>query len=430
MGDASSTVNLIVECLALMLDLVLIAGTFRDIVLKKRQLLLTAMFMHLVAMVGRIITLVYEGQPGPTVRMVLELSRMVASLFNIFTCVAIMVYIYSDAFGKPIRDPRASKITLALWILNGINAVLVLSNPITHVYYRYDEANIYVASKTGLLYSLFFLLQAVVMIPVVLRLRSRHGNPLTARLLFCGMLATLSIVTAVRYDLMSLIPFGVSLVLALLSVGVQMQLESDLVQARAELAESRMRLLSGQIHPHFIFNSLSAIKALVSEDPALAERTIQDFSDYLRSHLDEMSSARMVPFVEEMGHVRHYVSLEMADPSCPMEVTYDLEVEDFLVPPLTVQPLVENAIRHGIRTCENGGTVSVCTRRDNGAIKVIVRDDGSGMSSVTERQHHRRRVGIENVRERIERQCGGTLGVQIGSHGTTAIITLPESETA
>ena len=218
---------------------------------------------------------------------------------------------------------------------------------------------------------------------------------------------------------------AVSLTLVLLSVGVQTRLEEDLAQTRAELAESRVRLLSGQIHPHFIFNSLSAIKALVSEDVELAEQAIQDFSDYLRSHLDVMSSSRLVPFAEEMGHVSHYVSLEMADPSRPMQVTYDFETEDFMVPPVTVQPLVENAIRHGVRMRENGGTVEVRTRLADSGILVIVRDDGKGVSSVTERQEHRRKVGIDNVRERIERQCSGSLEVASTPQGTTVTLTIP-----
>jgi LytS/YehU family sensor histidine kinase len=211
-------------------------------------------------------------------------------------------------------------------------------------------------------------------------------------------------------------------------VGVQTRLEEDLAETRAELAESRVRLLSGQIHPHFIFNSLSAIKALVSEDTTMAEQAIQDFSDYLRSHLDVMSSSRLVPFAEEMGHVSHYVSLEMADPSRPMQVTYDFETEDFMVPPLTVQPLVENAIRHGIRMREDGGTVEVRTRLADSAVLVSVRDNGRGLTSATERQEHRRKVGIDNVRERIERQCSGTLEVQSGPNGTNVTITIPRGE--
>ena len=421
--------TMMVEVLALITTLVLIAGMAHGTAMKKRKVLIAAACLHVISAAGSILAMVIEEHPGLVARFALEASMLTANVFDVFTSVAIMLYVYSDASTNQIYDLRTNGVTVALLALNGLNMLACLSNPWTHLYYSFDASNRYVPSPTGFVYSLFFLVQAIGMIPVIIRLKGRHGIVMTVRLVLCGLLVTMGLTLGVHFRIMSLDSFTVSLVLMLLAVGVQTQLENDLAEARTDAAESRIRLLSGQIHPHFIFNSLSAIKGLVSEDSELAEQTIQDFSDYLRSHLDEMSSSRLVPFMEEMGHVRHYVSLEMADMSCPMEVTYDLEVTDFLLPPLTVQPLVENAIRHGIRTHEKGGTVRVSTRRSDGLIQVIVRDEGQGPSSVTDRQHHRRQVGTENVRERIERQCDGTLEVTSGPGGTTATITLPESET-
>ena len=249
-------------------------------------------------------------------------------------------------------------------------------------------------------------------------------------MLFRSLFSTVGIALDMYYPQLSLLYPTVCLVLVLIATGVQARLEEDLARARAETAESRVRLLSGQIHPHFVFNSLAAIKALVIEDPQQAELTLQDFSDYLRSHLDEMSTTRLVPFTVELDHVRHYVSLEMADTPVPLEVRYNLEADDFMLPPLTVQPLVENAIRHGIRTRESGGTVVVSSRRTGEGIEVSVSDDGHGFSSATERQEQRSRVGIANVRERIERQCDGSLVVRSTPEGTTVVLTIPKKDRA
>ena len=257
------------------------------------------------------------------------------------------------------------------------------------------------------------------MVPVVFKHRSAFGDRATQRLMGCAVLVTAGItLSAFDLDLALLYP-AIGLSFALLCVGVQARLEAALVEARAESAESRVRLLSGQIRPHFVFNSLAAIKALVSEDPEAAETAIQDFSDYLRSHLDVMSTDRLVPFEQELDHVRHYVA------SAPIEVRYDLRVTDFSIPPLVVQPLVENAVRHGVKTRAEGGTVVVATRRTGDAIEVSVRDNGCGFSSATERQDEHRQVGIENVRERIERQCAGRLEVASGSDGTVATLVIP-----
>ena len=98
------------------------------------------------------------------------------------------------------------------------------------------------------------------------------------------------------------------------------------------------------------------------------------------------------------------------------------------LPPLTVQPLVENAIRHGIRTREDGGSVVISTCERDRSIEVCIQDDGHGFSSATQRQDERRRVGIENVRERIERQCGGRLDVHSDATGTMAVLVIPKED--
>lgn len=417
--------NLSLSCFSLALILTLIISLANRSMRKKRFLLMVALWCQLAGVTCDVAVEALSGMPGPFIRMALEVLTMTAACFGIVTGVAIMVYIHTDSHAMSVGEHLSDPLISFLFAINVINMGLLLSNPITHLYYHYGADNTYVRGPCRTLYSVLLLVQATLMIPVVLRLRHRHGTMTTVRLLLCGLLVISGIVAEMVFAQVKTTVPAVSLTLVLLSVGVQTRLEEDLAQTRAELAESRVRLLSGQIHPHFIFNSLSAIKALVSEDVELAEQAIQDFSDYLRSHLDVMSSSRLVPFAEEMGHVSHYVSLEMADPSRPMQVTYDFETEDFMVPPLTVQPLVENAIRHGVRMRENGGTVEVRTRLADSGILVIVRDDGKGVSSVTERQEHRRKVGIDNVRERIERQCSGSLEVASTPQGTTVTLTIP-----
>ena len=428
MYDSRVLVNITIECFTLALVLVLIVSMAREAVIRRRQMLLTCMVLHVLAVICELACWLCDGAPGLAARVVLELGSTGVLLFRLLTGVAIMLYVCTDASSESLSSLRSNRTVMFLLGLNAFCAALVLTNSLTHVFFSVNDANIVRFTSALDFFDVVMLAQSVGMYSVVAQLRKKHGRATVMRLLTCGTLTTVALLLGLVLDKKSLLSPAVALVLVLLSVGVQVRLEEDLADARVEAAESRMRLLSGQIHPHFIFNSLNAIKALVVEDPELAERTIQDFSDYLRSHLDEMSSSRLVPFVEEMNHVRHYVSLEMADPVRPMEVVYDLPVEDFLVPPLTVQPLVENAIRHGIRTREEGGTVYVRTSENETSVMVSVTDDGHGFSSATELQDHRRRVGIENVRERIERQCQGTLEVHSGSNGTTAVMVLPKGD--
>ena len=105
---------------------------------------------------------------------------------------------------------------------------------------------------------------------------------------------------------------------------------------------------------------------------------------------------------------------------------YRIECDDFMLPPLTVQPLVENAVRHGIGTYDEGGDVQISSRREPGSIVIEVIDNGSGKSNITQQQTERRGIGIENVRSRLRSIAGGELEVITNESGTTARITLPE----
>ena len=404
----------------------LLASIARRNPTRRRRVLTYALWFHVIATTMRLVAWSAVRTSGVLARASVAFGTSLADLFAIFTCLAIMVYVYIDVSDEQIKSLRASSFIRALWALNFIGVLLVLTNPWTHFYYSVDEQNAFVMGPFLFVRNLLFFIQGVMMIPVVVRLRERNGAPVTLRFLCCGALAILSTVLEFLVPGLTVLFPIVSLMLVLLSIGVQGRLEEELVAARADAAESRVRLLSGQIHPHFIFNSLAAIKGLIAEDPELAETTVQDFSDYLRSHLDVMSDTKLIPFVDELEHVNRYVSLEQADCSVPFELVYEITVDDFLVPPLTVQPLVENAIRHGVRTREEGGTVVVSTRRTPEGIEVCVRDDGTGFSSATSLQDKRRRVGIENVRERLERQCGGTLVVQGDGRGTVATMLIPE----
>lgn len=428
LSDNMLIVNTTLELCALAVVAVLILSMPRKMTTKNRRLLMQAMWLHAYTLLGGLCAFGNIGREGALASACLRIGAFVYYLFSILTCLMVLVYLYATAMEEPLLDLRFDYVALTMIGINSLNVLGVLSNPWTHFYYTIGVGNTFSWGPLHRLHNLLFLVQTLFGIPLVLRLRRRHSASTVSRLLLCGLLAVLSAVGELCWPKLVLLPMTVSLMLVLMSEGVQARVEEELIRTQADAIESRMRLLSGQIHPHFIFNSLNAIKALVVEDPELAESTIQDFSDYLRSHLDEMSSSRLVPFETELDHVRHYVSLEQADIARPLEVRYELGLTDFFVPPLTVQPLVENAIRHGIRTREEGGTVVVSTRHDDGSVIVSVTDDGHGLSSATERQHERQRVGIENVRERLQRQCGGTLTVTSGPSGTVSTMVLPEGE--
>lgn len=421
-------INVVTLGYSCLLLVILIYGLSRGVVSPTRRILMDATILHLVAALGALSVWWFYGRPGALTHTFLMAGAHFSYLFGTLARLALLIYVYANVSANPIQELSSDWLVRLMCAISLFKLVVTLSNPVTEAYFSISERNTFEYGPLTGLHDASLFIQSVLMIPVVLRLRKQNGRAITMRFVACTLLALLAVLMHIRNPRMSVLYPTITLVLVLLCVGVQLTLEEELTRARAETAESRVRLLSGQIRPHFVFNSLAAIKELVSEDADMAEVAIQDFSDYLRSHLDVMSTSRLVPFEQEMDHVRHYVSLERADAGKPIDVRYDFALTDFYVPPLTVQPLVENAIRHGLRTREEGGTVVVATREQEGAVVVSVSDDGHGFSSATVRQDEHQQVGIENVRERLERQCAGTLEVTTGPTGTVAVMTIPQKE--
>ena len=196
-----------------------------------------------------------------------------------------------------------------------------------------------------------------------------------------------------------------------------------------DLLQSRIAMMCSQIQPHFMANALTAIKMLCVSDPAKAEEAVADFASYLRTNLDAMTKNAIIPLTKELSHIEHYVRLEQMRFGERVKVVYNLEYPAFSVPTLTIQPLVENAVRYGITKKPSGGTVTIHAYETEEAFVVTVEDDGVGFDTKAELSKDRSHIGIQNVRSRIEAQCEGTLEIEstIGV-GTKATVTIPKRE--
>ena len=133
--------------------------------------------------------------------------------------------------------------------------------------------------------------------------------------------------------------------------------KNELEHREAQLSNARLAISISQIKPHFIFNILNSIYVLIRKDPDQARRAVEVFSDYLRMNLDSLEKEGVVDFSKEKEYVCHYLDLEKIRFQEKLSVRWDLETESFSLPALTVQPLVENAVRHGVMRKKDGGTV-------------------------------------------------------------------------
>ena len=194
-------------------------------------------------------------------------------------------------------------------------------------------------------------------------------------------------------------------------------------------ARQRIQIMLSQIQPHFLYNTLSVIQDLCHSDPARAEIATVAFSQYLRGNMDSLLSETTIPFEDEWKHTRGYLDLEQMRFEGKLEVRYDIGCTSFDLPPLSLQPIVENAVNHGVRANPDGaGIVTIATREYPDRYEITVTDTGPGFDpDHPPEKQGRTHVGVQNVRERLAGLCDGTLTIasQIG-RGTTATISLPK----
>lgn len=205
----------------------------------------------------------------------------------------------------------------------------------------------------------------------------------------------------------------------------QRDAEAEIKRRAEEIKRIQMTLFQEQMRPHFIFNSLTSIRNLCLSDPSTASKGLDSFAGYLRKNMDALSTSDMIPFTKELEHIRQYVALEMLNQTQQFEMVYDLSVKNFYVPALSIQPLVENAIRYGVRSRSSGAIVILTTERQGEAIRVIVEDNGMGFpETMTAEQNEHKAHGLDNVRFRLESQ-GGSLHLNSDENGVRAVVLIP-----
>jgi sensor histidine kinase YesM len=177
-----------------------------------------------------------------------------------------------------------------------------------------------------------------------------------------------------------------------------------------ELHNSRIVLAMSQIRTHFIFNVLNAISSLCKSDPDMADVELVRFSRYLRNNIDIMQEDHPIPFEKALDHMHNYVDLEQLRFGEKIILDENYEYVDFSIPSLVMQPLVENAIKHGLLPKPEGGTIRVSTSRHGNNVLIEIADDGIGFD--THKKIPQTSVGLSNVRFRVERMMNGRIQVE------------------
>ena len=223
-----------------------------------------------------------------------------------------------------------------------------------------------------------------------------------------------------------------SIVIEFLIVYTHHHLELEAKQEIGETAGLRQRLniTADRMKPHYLYNVLTTIYYLCESDPSRAQHAIGVFSEYMRSTLEALEKQELVDCTWELHEIRNYLVLEKVRFGDKLNVVYDIEYDDFKLPPLTIQPFVENAVKHGIGGKEEGGTIKIISRKlSEGGAQIRIRDDGVGFDVESIVGQDYLTQGIANVKERLHLEVGGDVTITSSpGKGTTVMVTIRHTD--
>jgi two-component sensor histidine kinase len=312
----------------------------------------------------------------------------------------------------------------AVWVLIAVNTLVHLSALFSGVCFKISPDNHFVRGPLGYTcHIISALLLAQLLFVTVLECRDERKKDLIIPAFNTAMILS-SVAADTNADPVPVSFLTAAVVLSCLFYYIWLHLQFVRQHENVMKEEQRIRIMVSQIQPHFLFNTLSTIQSLCLIDPKKASETVEKFGTYLRQNLDSLNREDVILFETELEHTKVYAEIEMLRfPN--IKVEYDIEDTTFGVPALSLQPLVENAIRHGVRVRRNG-LVTVSTREYPGYHEIRVTDNGKGFNVAEAMEADKSHIGLRNVKNRIETLCSGTFLIdsKLGE-GTEITIRIP-----
>jgi LytS/YehU family sensor histidine kinase len=196
------------------------------------------------------------------------------------------------------------------------------------------------------------------------------------------------------------------------------------MRQQQEIANQRTSLLLLQIRRHFIYNTMMSIYYLCKQDPDKAQQVTLDFTTYLRKNFTALASDELIPFSDELEHTRAYLAVEQAQFEDTLFVDYNTPHTDFRLPPLTLQPIAENAVKHGMDPDAEPLHILIRTRQTGSGSEIIVENNGADFEPSDDSEPH---IALKNIQQRLAMMCRGELEVTPREGGGTVVkVTIPD----
>ena len=360
----------------------------------------------------------------PEMRFLLEFDFYFESLLSAVLMPMLMAYLL-HCCGISLKTSRLFRLVIFLWLLYFITLNLT---PFTKWFYYLSPENEFFRGPMyilmiGLIYSTMLLTLGTVIY---------FRKKLSRRFFLAFLIGLLPMIIAIFIhfftSVFTFLGFGIAVCgLSMFFIILYGQIEQNLQQQR-EIAHQKASIMVLQMRPHFIYNAMTSIYYLCDQDPKMAQKVTLDFTTYLRKNFTAIASEETIPFTEELEHTQAYLAVEQAQFEDMLFVEYDTPHTQFRLPPLTLQPIVENAVKHGMDPDSDPLQIIIRTRDTASGSVLIVEDNGTGFDfpstdnpHVTSSDNNEPHVALTNLRQRLAIMCGGELSISPREGGGTVV---------
>jgi len=360
----------------------------------------------------------------PSSALLTQIAIFGESLFSSLLMPLLSLYLL-----RCVHEPwRNSALLRSSLVLLFVYLVLLLHTQFSGVFYTVTPENVY---ARGPWYPVLLIPPALLMLLNLIALFRRWALFSPRQRLAFSVYLTLPLVCMLiqmrSYGLLMIV-IGTCVASLFLFVNILIDQFDRYMAQKEELAKQRASIMVLQMRPHFIYNTMMSIYYLCQQDPPKAQQVTLDFTSYLRKNFTALVREDTIPFSEELEHTRAYLAVEQVRFEGKLYVEWDTPYTSFRIPPLTLQPIVENAVKHGVSPDLSPLRLFISTRHTGAGVELRVEDTGPGFQPADDNQPH---IALANIRERLSLMCGGSLLIGPRPDGGTVItLLIPEKGTS
>ncbi len=317
--------------------------------------------------------------------------------------------------GENLKKSIVLWITISLWIIFLI--MLVISQLTSIFCYTGPDGQFYITPLHPLLFVPLISMSIIGLVILVIK-RNRLSRKYFYAFLFYLIIVTIT--TIIHSSVFSTMLINIAFFIG--SITMYLLILTDQIDQymnqKIDISNKTADIMVLQMRPHFIYNTMTSIYYLCDQDPKKAQRVILDLTSYLRKNYNALASDVPIPFPEELEHIRAYLSVELAQFEDNLIVEYDTPHTRFRLPPLTLQPIVENAIKHGMNPDSEPLRILIQTRDTDSGSVIIVKDNGPGFDPKDVFNSHN---ALSNIKQRLKLMCRGDITITSEKGKGTAV---------